>query len=118
MNDIQQKKWFQARLRWALLEEGRGLNRWREEEHIFLCQDRANAFSEALRIGPQGEIVLAPDQEGVGEVDCRFAEVSYLEEKERDVTSFTVWLGESIATEAIPFEHVFDPAASMPAEIF
>ena len=44
------RQWFQARLRWAVMEEGRGLDHWREAEDIFQSDSREAAFTEALRI--------------------------------------------------------------------
>jgi hypothetical protein len=32
MKELKPRQWFQARLRWAVLEEGRGLDHWREAE--------------------------------------------------------------------------------------
>ena len=49
MSEMKPRQWFQARLRWAVLEEGHGLYQWREAEHIFLSEDREAAFQEALR---------------------------------------------------------------------
>ena len=97
MNEMKLRKWFQARLRWAVLEEGRGLDHWREAEHIFISEDREAAFQEALRIGYAGEYSLSPvpDQAPAPSFDCRFAEVEYLEELGMGRTSFEVFLGES-----------------------
>jgi hypothetical protein len=114
------RQWFQARLRWAVLEEGHGLYQWREAEHIFLSEDRETAFQEALRIGYAGEYSLIPaaDQKPTPIIDCRFAEVEYLEELGMDRTAFEVFLGERPASEVIGFDHEFDPAAHVPAPIF
>jgi hypothetical protein len=119
VKDTKPRQWFQARLRWAVLEEGRGLDHWREAEHIFLSEDRETAFHEALRIGYAGEhlLVPAPDQKPAPTFDCRFAEVEYLEELGTGRTSFEVHLGTKPASEAIGFDHEFDPAACMPAPI-
>jgi hypothetical protein len=120
MSEIKPRQWFQARLRWAVLEEGHGLYRWREAEHIFISQDRETAFQEALRIGYAGEYSLAPapDQKDAPTIDCRFAEVEYLEELGMGRTAFEVYLGEKPACEAIGFDTEFDPAAHVPAPIF
>jgi hypothetical protein len=114
------RQWFQARLRWAVLEEGRGLDHWREAEQIFLSEDRETAFQEALRIGYAGEYSLspAPDQEPAPSFDYRFAKVEYLEELGMGRTSFAVYLGEKPAREAIRFDHEFNPAAHVPGPIF
>jgi hypothetical protein len=120
MSEPKPRQWFQARLRWAVLEEGRGLDHWREAEHIFLSENRETAFQEALRIGEAEEHSLFPTQEqkGAPVIDCRFAEVVYLEERGMGRTAFEVYLGEKKATERIAFDHEFDPAGRMPAEIF
>jgi hypothetical protein len=49
VNELKPRHWFQAGLRWAVLEEGVGLVHWREAEHIFLSEDREAAFQKALR---------------------------------------------------------------------
>jgi hypothetical protein len=120
MSGVKPRQWFQARLRWAVLEEGRGLDHWREAEHFFLSQDRETAFQEALRIGYEGEysLIPAPDQKRAPSFDCRFAEVEYLEELGTGRTSFEVYLGQKPAGEAVGSDHEFDPAARVPAPIF
>jgi hypothetical protein len=120
MTEMKPRQWFQARLRWAVLEEGRGLAHWREAEHFFLSEDRETAFQEALRIGYAGEYSLAPapDQKPAPTFDCRFAEVEYLEELGMGRMAFEVYLGEKPACEAIGFDHEFDPAARVPDPIF
>jgi hypothetical protein len=120
MSELKPRQWFQARLRWAVLEEGHGLYRWREAEHIFLSEDRETAFQEALRIGYAGEysLIPAPDQEDAPTIDCRFAEVEYLEELGMGRTAFEVYIGEKPACEVIGFDHEFNPAAQVPAPIF
>ena len=40
MTTMNPRQWFQARLKWAVLEEGYGLTHWRESEHIFLSENR------------------------------------------------------------------------------
>jgi hypothetical protein len=120
VSELKTREWFQARLRWAVLEEGRGLDHWREAEHIFLSDDRETAFQEALRIGKAEEYSLIPtkDQKGAPEIDCRFAEVVYLEELGTGRTAFEVYLGERAATERIAFDHEFNPAGRVPPPIF
>lgn len=120
MSEMKPRQWFQARLRWAVLEEGRGLDHWREAEHIFISEDRESAFQEALRIGYAGEysLIPAPDQKDTPTFDCRFAEVEYLEELGMGRTAFKVYIGEKPASEAIAFDPEFDPAAHVPDPIF
>jgi hypothetical protein len=119
MNEMKPRQWYQARLRWAVLEEGRGLANWREAEHIFISEDREAAFQEALQIGYADEYSLspAPDQAKAPSFACRFAEVEYLEELGQGRTSFEVFLGQKPAREAIGCDHEFDPAVHMPAPI-
>jgi hypothetical protein len=114
------RQWFQARLRWAVLEEGRGLDHWREAEHIFLSENRDTAFQEALRLGEAEEYSLIPTKEHkrAPEIDCRFAEVVYLEDLGMGRTAFEVYLGDKAATERIGFDHDFDPAGRVPPTIF
>jgi hypothetical protein len=56
------RQWYQARLRWAVMEEGCGLDHWREAEHIFQSDSREAAFEEVLRIGRSQECVITPDR--------------------------------------------------------
>jgi len=78
MNTINPREWFQARLKWAVMEEGRGLTLWPEAEHIFLSENPDAAFQEALRIGYAEECSLIPNQgDGLPVVDFRFAEDSW-----------------------------------------
>ena len=120
MSDMKPRQWFQARLRWAVLEEGWGLYQWREAEHFFLSEDREAAFQQALRMGYADEhcLVTAPDQKKEPTIECRFAEVVYLEERGMNTTGFDVYLGERPASERIEFDHQFDPAARVPGPIF
>jgi hypothetical protein len=46
MSSVNPRQWFQARLRWAVMEEGQGLTHWREEEHIFLSDGYRNPYSD------------------------------------------------------------------------
>lgn len=120
MTEMKPRKWFQARLRWAVLKEGRGLDRWRESEQFFLSEDWETAFQEALRIGYEGECWLnpSPDLQKTPRLHCRFAEVCYLEELGTGRTSFAVFLGEKPARETLGFDHQFDPAGHVPAPVF
>jgi hypothetical protein len=112
------QQWFQARLRWAVMEEGRGLDHWREAEHIFRSDSREAAFAEALRIGHSQEYVLVPERVGEPAFEHRLSEVVYLEEKGAAPAGFDVSLGQIKATEPLGFEHEFDPDGGMPEPIF
>ena len=112
------KPWFQARLRWAVMEEGRGLDHWLEAEHIFQSDSRETAFAEALRIGHSREYVVVPDRGCVTRFEHRLAEVVYLEEKGPAPTAFEVSVGMVKATESLGFEHDFSPDEGMPEPAF
>ena len=108
------RQWYQARLRWAVMEEGRGLDHWREAEHIFQSNSREAAFEEALRIGRSQEYVITPDRPAGPSFEYRLAEVVYLEEHGAEPAGFTIPLATQPATERIGFEHEFSPEARMP----
>ena len=45
-------RWYQARLRWAVMaDEGEGLRHWEESDCFFRSADWAAAFARALAIG-------------------------------------------------------------------
>jgi hypothetical protein len=113
-----EKQWFQARLRWAVMEEGRGLDHWREAEYIFQSDSREAAFREALRIGHSQEYVVVPDRGRVTKFEHRLAEVVYLEEKGPAPVCFEVPLGVIQATESLGFDHEFNPDERMPEPAF
>jgi len=76
--------------------------------------------ADSLRIGYSEEwsVSPTPDQKDAPTIDCRFAEVEYLQELGMGRTAFKVYLGEKPASEAIGFDHEFDPAARVPGPIF
>ncbi|HUO28152.1 MAG TPA: hypothetical protein VMU80_02965 [Bryobacteraceae bacterium] len=113
-----ERQWFQARLRWAVMEAGRGLDHWLEAEHIFQSDSREAAFAEALRIGHSQEYVGVPDRGCARRFEHRLAEVVYLEEKGPAPVSFEVSLGTIKATESLGFEHEFKPDKRMPTPAF
>jgi hypothetical protein len=96
------------------MEEGRGLDHWREAEHIFQSDNREAAFEEALRIGRDQEYVIEPDRPPGPGFEYRFSEVVYLEEMGAAAAGFTVPLGVRAATEGLAFDHEFRPEARMP----
>lgn len=112
------KQWFQARLRWAVMEEGRGLDHWLEAEHIFQSDSREAAFAEALRIGHNQEYVVVPDRGRVKPFENRLAEVVYLHAKGPAPAAFEVSLGRIKATESLGFDHEFNPEERIPEAAF
>jgi len=51
MSEVKPRQWFQARLRRAVLEEGHGLYRWREAEHIFSARTGRQRFKSRSGLG-------------------------------------------------------------------
>lgn len=114
---MRNKQWFQTRIRWAVMEEGCRIYQWRESEYIFLSENRETAFQEALRIGRKEEHALVRE-DGGPDIECRLAEVVYLEELGVEATAFEVFLGEREATEPIGCDHVFRPEERVPPPMF
>jgi hypothetical protein len=52
------------------------------------------------------------------EIECRLAEVVYLEELGAEVKAFEVFLGEREVTEELGYDHVFRPEERVPAPMF
>jgi len=110
------RQWYYARLRWAVMVEGKeGLRKWEEAVHIFLSEDRATAFQRALDIGHQDE---PSHDEGRRCVETRLAQIVTLECLGTNRTEFHVNLESSKAKEHLPFEHVFHPEQNEPATVF
>ncbi len=99
------------------MEEGHGIYQWRESEYIFLSENRETALQEALRIGRKEEHALVRD-DGGPDIECRLAEVVYLEELGAEATAFEVFLGEREAPERIGYDHVFRPEERVPPPMF
>src|SRR6266545_1483633 len=49
------RQWYQARIRWAEMVEGRGIRHWEEGLYLFRSEDREAAFRRALEIGEGGQ---------------------------------------------------------------
>ncbi len=110
------REWFRAKIRWAVMVEGReGLRCWEESIHIFASKNHDTAFQHALQIGRQQE---ACHSEGRRWVEKRLAQVVTLDDLGKDLTEFEVtWYAKKPA-EHLAFEHVFDPEGSKPATMF
>jgi hypothetical protein len=110
------REWYYAHLRWAVMVEGKeGLRRWEEAVHIFLSEDRATAFQRALEIGHEAETC---HEEGRRLVENRLAQVMSLEPLGANRTEFHVALGSNKTKEQLPFEHIFSPELNEPASVF
>jgi hypothetical protein len=113
---MRQQEWFRAKIRWAVMVEGReGLRCWEESIHFFASKNRETAFQHALQIGRQQE---ACHNEGRRWVEKRLAQVVTLDNLGKDLTEFEgTWYTEQ-PTEHLAFKHVFDPEGSKPATMF
>ena len=109
-------KWFQAHLRWAVMVRSKeGLRRWEESVFIFLSENRETATMQALRYGRSRE---GSRGERGRNIQIRFAEIVTLDCLGTDQSEFEVSLGAYKPKIKLPFEHVFDPEARAPPEMF
>jgi hypothetical protein len=104
-------EWYRAEIRWAVMEEGRGLRAWEDAVYFFLSEDQDSAFQHALEIGWRER---DGREEGRRWVEKRLAEVLSLQCLGSNPTEFEVQLGFRSATEHLPFEHQFDPEGTVP----
>jgi hypothetical protein len=111
---MESQVWFEARVRWAVMVEGKGLRHWEEAVYIFRSENRDRAFQRVLEMGRNQEYVY---QDGRKWVETRLAEVVTLNELGIDPTEFKVELGIKKAMQRIPFEHKFDPGGASPLEL-
>ena len=104
--------WYYARVRWAVMVEGRGVRQWKESMIVFLAVDRKAAFERALELGRRGQ---QGEEKRRGWVENRLAEIVELDD---------LWDGQEIelgvrkADETIGFEHQFEPERSEPRTAF
>jgi hypothetical protein len=73
------QSWFYARMRWAVMVEGRGIREWKEAGILFRSENRITAFQRALEIG---EGYQGGSEEGTRRprwVETRLAEVVTLD---------------------------------------
>ena len=98
--------WYYARVRWAVMEEGRGLLEWKESMIMFRAVDRKAAFERALELGRRSQQF---EENRKGRVDKRLAEIVELDELSDGEESE---LGAKKADQAISFEHQFEPEQS------
>jgi len=111
------RDWYQARIRWAEMVEGRGIRNWEEAVYLFRSEDFDSAFQRALAIGEGGQ--SGGEEEGKRRsrwVETRLAEVVALDclGSELDGEWEVHWMRWP-AHEKITFEHKFEPAKKEPA---
>jgi len=45
------KQWYQAEIRWAVMEQGQGLREWKDSVYFFMNENPEAALQHALKIG-------------------------------------------------------------------
>ena len=117
-SNVPVQSWFYAKMRWAVMVEGRGIREWKEAGILFRSTDLDSAFRRALEIG---EGYQGGTEEGCRPprwVEMRLAEVVTLDclgEELKDETE--VYWAYLPARQKIPFEHIFRPAAREPFQM-
>ena len=104
--------WYYARVKWAVMAEGRGLRQWKESMFLFRAVDRETALLLALQLGTEGQ---ETEETRRGWVDKRLAGIIELDD---------LWDGQEIelgskpADRIIAYEHRFEPERSEPRPAF
>ena len=104
--------WYYARVRWAVMVEGRGLRQWKESMIVFRAVDRKAAFERALEVGRKGQQF---EENRRGWVEKRLAEIVEMDDL---MDGEEIELGAKKADQAISFEHQFEPERSKPRTAF
>ncbi len=114
---MKSKVWFQAQIRWAVLEEGkRGLRSWAESAYTFLSDNEETAFQQALVMGRSHESIR---KEGRRLVATKLAEIVSLDCYGANPSEFMmVWGDPQKVREYLPYDHIFDPESSFPPPSF
>jgi len=108
------QQWYEAEIRWAVMEEGQGLREWKDAVYFFQSESPDAAFQSALAIGYRECRVHEEDGK---EVETRLSQIVSLGCLGSDRTDFGVSLGTRRATERLAFEHVFDPEGVAPMDV-
>jgi len=109
-------KWFHAQIRWAVLEDKRGLRSWEESAYIFQSENDEAAFQQALAMGRRHQNIR---KEGSRLIAKRLAEIVSLDCCGAAPSEFPLSRESSQkATEFFPFDHDFDPEGSFPPPSF
>jgi hypothetical protein len=110
-----EQSWFFARVRLAVMVEGRGIRAWEEAGFLFRSEDFDSAFQRALAIG---EGYQGGGEEGKRRprwVETRLAEVITLDCFGVELAEETeMYWNRRPTREKIAFEHQFDPASKEP----
>ncbi len=106
------KRWYCARMRWAVMEEEKGLREWQEAAIGFQADNDPDAFERALQFGRENE---PSHQEGRLWVDKRLAEIIELDVLfDRQQFEFV----RKPADRQIAFNHLFEPEKLEPRAAF
>ena len=112
------RQWYQARIRWAEMVQGRGIRHWEEGLYLFRSESREVAFQRALEIGEGGQSGGEEEtRRRTRWVETRLAEVVTLDclGDELEVEPLEVHWMRLPATEKIAFDHQFEPSKKAPA---
>jgi len=113
---VKAKEWFHAQIRWAVLDDKRGLRSWEESAYIFQSENEETAFQQALATGRRHENIR---KEGRRLIATRLAEIVSLDCWGANPSEFWLSPGSSRkATEYLPYDHNFDPESSFPPPSF
>lgn len=111
------RPWYQARIRWAEMVEGRGIRHWEEGLYLFHGEDREAAFRRALEIGGGGQSGGEEEpRRRTRWVEIRLAEVATLDclGAELEDEPLEVHRLRLPATEKIAFDYKFEPEKGVP----
>jgi hypothetical protein len=110
------KSWFHAQIRWAVLQEGkRGLLYWKESAYLFQSKDHDTAFQQALEMGRRHEQFT---RKGRRLISTKLAEIVSLDLLGPSPSEHLFEACYEKATEHLPFEHVFKPEDTVPPPSF
>jgi hypothetical protein len=110
------KPWFHAQIRWAVLQEGkRGLLYWKESAYLFQSEDHQTGFQQALEMGRRHEQFT---REGRRLISTRLVEIVTLDCLGSSPPELLFEARCEKATEYLPFEHVFKPEDAIPPSSF
>jgi hypothetical protein len=113
-NQEMMKQWYQAEIRWAVMEQGQGLREWKDSVYFFMSESPDAAFQYALEIGYRECEV---HEEDGTLVETRLAQVVSLACLGTNPTELGVRLGSTRTTDSLAFEHVFDPEGVAPMDV-
>lgn len=111
--------WYSARLRFAILTDREGLERYFDSVMLLRAESRDAAFARALELGREREQHYR-NEEGVG-VQWRLASIMSLDQIAAQNLNGAEVLGTTVEADAFDrdafqWDHAFKPELSVPAE--